>query len=153
MRHARSITYRVGARGAMLLILAALWVRLFVYPLATGSSATPEGVFYYTWPTELRMTMWVVTIAAAVVAAFVVPRRDWFGWVALTVMPTQRLAAWITAWVEGALPGGSPGHPHAAAQVALYALLVAAVFVASSMRPASMDQAAADGGDTTPGST
>ena len=91
--------------------------------------------------------------AAAVVAAFVVPRRDWFGWVALTVMPTQRLAAWITAWVEGALPGGSPGHPQAAAQVALYALLVAAVFVASSMRPASMDQAAADGGDTTPGST
>ena len=148
MRTARSITYRVGARGAMLLILAALWTRLFIYPLAIGSSATPEGVFYYTWPTELRMTMWVVTIAAAVVAAFVVPRRDWFGWVALTVMPTQRLAAWITAWVEGALPGGSPGHPQAAAQVALYALLVTAVFVASSMRPASMDQAAADGGDT-----
>lgn len=150
MRAARLITYRVGARGAMLLVLAALWVRLFVYPLVAGTGATPEGVFYYAWPVELRLTAWVVTIAAAVIAAFVVPRKDWFGWVGLTIMPTQRLAAWITAWVEGAIPGGAEGHPHAGAQVVLYALLVAAVFVASSMRPASLDQAAADGGDTTP---
>ena len=138
MRTARSITYRVGARGAMLLVLSALWVRLFVWPLLAGHAATAD-VFYYTWPIELRLGLWAATITAAVVAAFVPPRKDWFGWVALVIMPMQRLSAWAISWVEAQIPGGDPGDPRAAAMVVLYGLLVLAVLVAAAMRPPMLE--------------
>lgn len=125
-----ALTTRLGARGAMLLVLAALWVRLFVYPLMFGSPADP-GVFYYDWPLWVRLACWWTTIGLAVIAAWVRPRGDAFGWAALVVMPMQRLTAWVIGWVNGV--------EHAPAQVALYALLVTAVMVTAAMRPPVME--------------
>lgn len=133
-----TISRRIGARGAMLLVLAALWLRLFVYPLLANTSAD-ASVFYYNWHHELRLALWLLTIGAAVLAAFVPPRKDWFGWVALVLMPTQRLSAWGIAWFEHVRPGGDPGDPRAGAQVILYALLILAVLVAAAMRPPAME--------------
>ena len=133
-----TIARRIGARGAMLLVLSALWVRLFVWPLFAGQPADAD-VFYYTWPIELRLALWAATIAVAVIAAFVPPRKDWFGWVALVLMPMQRLSAWAISWVEAQIPGGEPGDHRAAAMVVLYGLLVLAVLVAAAMRPPTLE--------------
>ena len=129
----RAFQRRLGVRGLMLLILAALWVRLFIWPMIEGRSAD-AGLFYYEWPTDLRVALWAASLAVAAVAAFVPPRRDWFGWVALVIMPTQRLTAWAWAGITGTIPAG-----RAVEQVVLYGLLVAAVIVAALMRPPAME--------------
>lgn len=129
----RALQRRLGARGVMLLVLAALWARLFVWPLIEGRGAG-AGLFYYEWPTSLRVTLWAASLAVAVVAAFVPPRRDWFGWVALVIMPTQRLTAWAWAGITGTIPTG-----RAVEQTILYGLLVTAVIVAALMRPPALE--------------
>ena len=131
--HYRTLQRRLGVRGLMLLILAALWGRLFVWPLIEGRAAD-AALFYYNWPVELRVTLWIASLAVAAVAAFVPPRRDWFGWVALVIMPTQRLTAWAAGGFSGTIPAG-----RAVEQVILYGLLVAAVIVAALMRPPALE--------------
>ena len=131
--HSRGLQRRLGARGTMLLILAALWARLFVWPLIQGRSAD-AGLFYYEWPVALRVTLWAATLAIAAAAAILPPRRDWIGWVALVIMPTQRLTAWAWAGITGTIPAG-----RAIEQTALYGLLVGAVIVAALMRPPAME--------------
>ena len=129
----KALHRRLGVRGLMLLILAALWARLFIWPLVEGRAAD-AGLFYYEWPINLRVTLWAASLAVAAVAAFVPPRRDWVGWVALVIMPTQRLTAWAWAGIAGTIPAG-----RAVEQVVLYGLLVAAVIVAALMRPPAME--------------
>ena len=130
----QTIANRIGSRGAMLLVLSALWVRLFLWPLVEGRAAD-AGLFYYTWPIELRVALWAATILVAVIAAFFPPRKDWFGWAALVLMPMQRLSAWAWAGISGTIPAG-----RAIEQVALYGLLVAAVLIAAAMRPPHIDE-------------
>lgn len=128
------LSVRIGARGTMLLVLAALWARLFAWPLIAGRSGS-AGAFYYTWPLDLRLTLWSATIALAILAAFAPPRHDWWGWVALVIMPTQRAVAWAWAGISGEV---SPAT--AVDQAVFYVLLVAAVMTAASMRPPSLEQ-------------
>ena len=131
--HYRTLQRRLGVWGLMLLILAALWGRLFVWPLIEGRAAD-AALFYYSWPLELRVTLWIASLAVATVAAFVPPRKDWWGWTALVIMPTQRLTAWAWGGVSGAIPAG-----RAVEQVILYGLLVVAVIVAALMRPPALE--------------
>lgn len=127
------VTVRIGARGAMLLVLAALWTRLFAWPLVADRAGS-AGVFYYTWPLDLRLTLWAATIILAALAAFAPPRHDWWGWVALVIMPTQRAVAWAWAGISGQVAPLT-----AADQGLLYVLLVAAVMTAAAMRPPSLE--------------
>lgn len=154
MRHARNARRKIGSRGAMLLVLAALWGWLFVLPLLIGPTRELD-VLYHQWPEGVRATMWAATIVTAAIAAFVPPRQDWFGWVALVLMPAERFFAWVWAGIEHTLSDGEMGEPMWWHQAPLYALLIAAVLVASSMRPPALEAAHydADGGDDTPGAT
>lgn len=127
------LTMRIGRRGAMLLVLAAIWARLFLWPLLAGRAGSPD-VFYYLWPIEVRAGLWALTITVAVVAAFVPPRADAIGWVALVIMPMQRLAAWAWGGATGTVDVG-----RAVDQASLYLLLVVAVWVAAAMRPHSLE--------------
>lgn len=134
---------RIGARGAMLLALSALWVVLFVAPIHSGTT-TGSDVFYHEWPTTLRLALWYGTIGAALIAAFVPPRKDWFGWAALTIMPMQRLIAWALAWVERLLPGGRTGDPDAGRFALLYLLIILVIWIAAAMRPPALEQGELD---------
>lgn len=127
MRHALAV--RIGARGTMLLILSAIWARLFAWPIIAGR-ATEGEVFYFAWPESVRVGLWAITIALALTAALTPPRKDWFGWIALTVMPLQRLTAWSWAGITGAVPADL-----AIDQAILYVLIIAVVITAAAMRP------------------
>lgn len=159
MDHARYATRVVGARGAMLLTLAGLWFWLFTLPLIlvgeVGSRA--PDVFYYDWPAWARAAAWGATSALAVLAAFVPPRKDWFGWVALAVMPAERFFAWAWSGVTFLASDGAAGEAYAWHQTPLYGFLVAAVLIASAMRPPVLDdhlrRSALGGGEAPRGGT
>ena len=141
MRHIRSMHRTIGARGAMLLTLSALWGWLFLLPLIVGD--TPRAyvdVFYYSWPREWRAVGWAGTLVAAVVAAFVPPRKDWFGWVALTIMPAQRFFAWLLAGWEHHRSSGMSGEDDWWRSAGTYALIIITVWVAAAMRPAALER-------------
>ena len=136
----RQIAFSIGARGSMLLVLAALWTWLFTIPLLRAGELPDLDVIYYDWPIWLRVTGWIITSALAVAAAFVPPRKDWFGWVALSVMPAERMMFWGIAGVEHIATNGASGEFFAWYQTVLYTLLVTAVLVASAMRPAAIER-------------
>ena len=139
MRHIRSMHRTIGARGAMLLTLSALWGWLFLLPLLLSEPRTDIDVFYYSWPLAWHAVGWAGTLAAAVVAAFVPPRKDWFGWVALTIMPAQRFFAWLLAGWEHTRSGGMSGEDDWWRSAGTYALIIITVWVAAAMRPAPFE--------------
>jgi hypothetical protein len=102
MKPCRWIARVLGRRGAVLLIIGLMWIMVGVGLVLDPSPLLPKNyyVWHEQWPMWFRVMAWVTTGTIACIMAWVrAPGRDNIGFVALTVMPTQRAFAFGFAWL------------------------------------------------------
>lgn len=144
MRH---VLGRMGRRGLILTLFGFLWVCMGVYIwLDTRPYNPADAIFYESWPTWLRVVLWTVTGFVAAVAAFQSRHPFWFptfqsrryevtwqdlGFMALTVMPTQRaVGGGMSAW-DYIVPGEPPGAARSIITGVLWATIGAVILIIS----------------------
>lgn len=93
-----SLSARYGRRGAWLIILGAVW---FVFGLGVLLDPIPPrpGVLSDYLPAWVDAAGWWVTGVVAVAAGLRGDREDWWGHVALYVMPAVRLVSFAFSWL------------------------------------------------------
>ncbi|MCC5781367.1 hypothetical protein CRM73_00090 [Kocuria sp. CCUG 69068] len=128
----------LGTRGQILLWCAAVWV-LIGAGIAVGAAPGPDPALFHTMlPMPVRVGGWWVTSGLAVYAALrkrAVPLAVG----ALMVMPVQRLASYLWAWVMSVIPGPPPGVPDAWYNAIFYLLAIGLVLIAACVKEPTRD--------------
>ena len=123
---------RLGRRGGLLLLLAALWagvaaqVAVTSTPYDTGAAVLHERI-----PTEWRVGMWLacaIIMAAAAVAGTRDPRAQRIGWGAALFMPAERAFGFAWSVIMIGVPGPPPGAVSSLAGLAEWCVVTAIVY-------------------------
>ena len=121
----------IGRRGAMLLLLGVLYV-----VIGSGVFSEPvidEGrylLLHQYLPDWLRFGLWATTGLIAVAFAFrPLGRSDAPAWLALYLMPAERVISYIWAFADFYLPLGGPGYERGWVGAALYSIVLGVVVI------------------------
>ena len=89
--------------------------------------------FHQHLPDFLRMGMWWITGALAVVIAFRPSGRsgDAIAWAALYLMPAVRFISYFMAWVDSMSPYGTIGHPRGWVSGTVYLCIMLTIYTCS----------------------
>lgn len=122
----------MGTRGQLLVWCAIVWA-LVGLGVALGLGSQDPSLPHTALPLVIRVGGWWVSAALAV---YGVVRRRHLPLVigALMVMPLQRLASYLWAWVMHVVPGPPPGVPHGWYEGAYYLLMVGIVLITALVR-------------------
>ena len=75
-----------------------------------GTFLEDEAVFWAAWPLSLRVGLWVAGGLLGLLAGLICFRLRWVGWVAVVIMPAERVAGHALSllhWIIPGVPGGS----------------------------------------------
>lgn len=124
---------RLGRRGGLLLLLAALWVGAAAKVAVTGTPYdTGAAVLHERIPTEWRVGMWLasaIVMGAAAVAGTRYPLAQRIGWAAALVMPAERAFGYLWSVVMVGVPGDPPGSLGSLAGLVEWCVVTAVVYL------------------------
>lgn len=107
----KAIWLRIGRRGSILMVAAFAWV-LIGLQVATSGRTIDSGraIFYEGWPISFRVALWIGTALTAAAAALCPhDRGQRIGWVAIALMPAERLMAHVVSLIQYVIPEYPPG--------------------------------------------
>ena len=123
---------RLGRRGGLLLMLAALWLGVAAQVAVTSTPYDVAGaVLHERIPTEWRVGLWLasaIIMAAAAVAGTRDPRAQRIGWAAALIMPAERAFGFAWSVIMIGVPGPPPGAVSSLAGLAEWCVVTAIVY-------------------------
>lgn len=104
---AKRLLRHAGNRGAVLAILGVLWILTAIGIATTPITTTGRLLPYEYLPVWLRVALWAVPGAIAVVSAV---RRSWdpIAWMLLIAPVAERAIGFAFAWIVNIFGGGYP---------------------------------------------
>ena len=132
MRRPRPPVLPLRSKG--LLLIATIW-----FTVGIGSYTPPitpiDSAWHYQLPPALVVSIWWTAAFGAIGAAVDKQdgRRDWLALVMCTLPPMLHLTSFATAWIIYLIPGGQPGYARGWMTVALYACMVALVWLVAAI--------------------
>jgi hypothetical protein len=162
MRHLRPFFPRpwshVDSRGQILIVYGVIWVLIGSQVLIEPDPAGWENLpIVSSVPREIRALAWILTGSLAILFAWR-PRwiaHDGLGFLALYVMPTERVFILVWGWIDSVCPPievlgwftlfDGPGDPAGLRSAAIYLAIVAAVIVNSRIPAQRMSDVRRDG--------
>lgn len=103
----------LGSRRSVMLVVAlfASFLGATLYHDA-GLQARGQSILFLDFPLWIRVAGWISTaIIAMVVAFWGPPRWERVGWIALAVMPFERVISYLISFGTWLEPGGDAGTP------------------------------------------
>lgn len=99
------------------------------------SQFSAQQIVFVDLPVAWRVTGWVGTgIIAIGGAVWAKPHNEWLGWVALAVMPVERVFGYVFAFVIWIIPGGNPGSPYGIAYAGVWGIALTLLAVMATIK-------------------
>ena len=123
---------KLGTRGMVLLVIGGLLISWGISVWSEYLWDDPDrAVPYQGLPIEVRVSMWVATGVASIIAGLGPKRWQRKGFAAAVIMPTERAVSHMWSWFMWVIPGGPPGDGFGWATSIHWALLVLLFWIAS----------------------
>lgn len=122
----------IGKRGQVLLILGFIWIVIGVNVWQNPDPASWAHLpILHDVPRWIRGSAWIVTGLLAIAFAWRPQRieHDGVGFLALYVMPAERVGIFFYGWLDYVFPFGGPGYSRGLLSAAVYLAIVALVMV------------------------
>ena len=123
---------RLGRRGGLLLLLAALWVGAAAQVIASHEPYDPaRAVLHERIPAGWRVALWLTCAAVMAVGAVAgtrIPVAQRIGWAAALIMPAERAVGYLWSVVMIGVPGPPPGAVSSLAGLAEWCVVTAIVY-------------------------
>lgn len=136
-RTARRLTRKLGVHGSGLVLIGAIWIltgvsALTPQPLPAGRD---PHLLHMLIPPVIDATMWFTAAMGCLAAALDRngPRRDGLALAFAVVPPVIRLGSYLWAWLVSLLPGDPAGYPRGWFVAALFACMVAMVWLVAAI--------------------
>lgn len=127
------VTHHLGRRGSFLLHFALIWLCLGAYVLGSQNDIDPaDAVLYEGWPIWLRASLWFVTGGLALLAAFWRRVQD-VGWLALALLPAERLFGHLFSIYHYFVPGDPPGTIEGFVWLGMWAIILSFIVACAGM--------------------
>ena len=138
-RTARRITHKLGVHGSGLILIALIWALVAVGSMTPqrlpGPAGTDPHLLHLLIPPLIDATMWLTAAMGCAAAALDRngPRRDGLALAFAVVPPMIRFTSYVWAWLVSLMPGGPAGYPRGWYVAALFACMVAIVWLVAAI--------------------
>lgn len=125
----------LNKRGQILVLFGLLWCTI---GFSLYSNPNP-GDLQHVWlfqviPFPIRVGGWIGTGLVAIAYALR-PKRiehDGVAFLALYIMPAERVLGFLWSWIDSLVPGGTPGYTRGGYAACVWLVIVAAIMVCAS---------------------
>lgn len=135
-RTARRLTRHLGVHGSGLLLIGLLWLLVGIGALTPQPpSGTDALLLHQRMSPIIDATMWFTAAMGCLAAALDRngPRRDGLALAFASIPPMIRFTSYLWGWIVSLLPGEPVGYPRGWYVAALFACLVAMVWLVAAI--------------------